>query len=230
MRKCDDKLTHLFRSHCSYSATGWYFCILGYAFHDMARTPVPSLLPILRSQQQGQLLARLLGDPGSEASLTDLSIALGIPASSVHREVERAETAGLLTSRRIGNTRLVRAATSSPYYAGLADVLVKAFGPPRVIAEAITGVDGVESVYIHGSWAARFAGAEANRPIGDIDILVLGSPDRDRLYAAVSPAESRLGRAIGIAVRPAGWLDEGSGSFHATVTERPLMEITGAAN
>jgi hypothetical protein len=40
----------------------------------------------------------------------------------VYREVQRAELAGLVTSRRAGNSRLVRAGTASLYYAGLADV------------------------------------------------------------------------------------------------------------
>jgi len=96
----------------------------------MERGSTPSLLPILRSQQQGEVLARLLGDPELEVSLTDLAGLVEAPVSSVYREIERAETAGLVTSRRIGNTRLVRANTDSPYYEGLADVLVKAVGPP----------------------------------------------------------------------------------------------------
>ena len=193
----------------------------------MERTAAPSLLPILRSRQQGELLARLLGDPELEASLTDLAVMLHTPISSVHREVDRAESAGLLTSRKIGNTRLVRADTASPYFEGLADVLVKAFGPPCVLAEELVGVDGIDAAYIYGSWATAIhgAGSAPGRPVGDIDVLVLGSPDRDRLYAALSAAEPRLGRPVQVAIRPAGWLHSGEGSFHATVTQRPMVEI-----
>ena len=122
----------------------------------MEKGSTPSLLPILRSRQQAELLALILGNADREASLTGLASQLSVPVSSIHREVERAETAGLVQSRKIGNTRLVRADTNSPYFAGLADVLVKAFGPPQVIADAISGIDGVASAYIYGSWAARF--------------------------------------------------------------------------
>lgn len=193
----------------------------------MERGRAPSLLPILRSQQQGVLLAHLLGDPESEISLTDLAVRLEVPTSSVHREVNRAESAGLVTSRKVGNTRLVRANPSSPYFEGLADVLVKAFGPPGVFAEALADIEGIDEAYIYGSWAAaiRGAGSAPGRPIEDIDVLVLGSPDRDRLYAALSAAEARLGRPVQVAVRPAGWLRSGEGSFHATVTQRPMEEI-----
>jgi len=39
----------------------------------MDRSSAPALLPVLRSQQQGEILAMLLGDPDLEVSLTDLS-------------------------------------------------------------------------------------------------------------------------------------------------------------
>jgi len=187
---------------------------------------MPSLLPILRSQQQAELLARLLGRPDDATSLTELASDLDIPVSSVYREVERAEAAGLVTSYKIGNTRLVQANPDSPYYAGLADVLVKAFGPPHVIASALGGIDGIDSAYIYGSWAARFSGVEGNRPVGDIDVLILGSPDRNPLYDALATAEKRLGRPIQATIRAPGWLTTGEGNFHATITERPLVELT----
>lgn len=127
-------------------------------FQFVDRTPAPSLLPILRSQQQGEILALLLGDPDQELSLTDIARLTGAPHPSVFREVERAERAGLLTSRKVGNTRLVRADISSPYYAGLAEVLTRAFGVPAVLAEELAGIDGIASALVFGSWAARHAG------------------------------------------------------------------------
>jgi DNA-binding transcriptional ArsR family regulator len=190
------------------------------------RQPAPSLLPILRSQQQGEILALLLGDPDRELSLTEISKLTGAPHPSVYREVQRAEQAGLITTRKVGNTRLIRADTSSPYYAGLADVLTRAFGVPAVLAEALRPVSGIDEAYIYGSWAARHAGQPGRRPVGDIDVLVLGKPDRDQLYAAVSTAERRLGRPVQATVRDANWLNSGSGSFRESVTSRPMLKLT----
>jgi DNA-binding transcriptional ArsR family regulator len=189
------------------------------------RTPAPSLLPILRSQQQGEILALLLGDPDLEVSLTDIARLTGAPHPSVFREVERAERAGLVTSRKVGNTRLVRADVSSPYYAGLAEVLTRAFGVPAVLARELAWVPGVVSALVFGSWAARHAGQGGSRPVGDIDVLVLGDPDRDALYEAAGRAERRLGRPVQVTVRDASWLESGSGSFHDTVTSRPMLEL-----
>jgi DNA-binding transcriptional ArsR family regulator len=179
----------------------------------------------MRSQQQGELLALLLGDPELELSLTDIAERTGVPYASVHREIQRAEQAGLVASRKLGNTRLVRADTSSPYYAGLAEVLTRAFGVPAVLAGLLRPIPGIQAAYIYGSWAARHAGQPGQRPVGDIDLLVLGQPDRDELYAALSAAESRLGRPVQATIRDATWLDAGTGGFHDTVRSRPLLRL-----
>lgn len=191
----------------------------------MDRRPAPSLLPILRSQQQGEILALLLGDADRELSLTEISQLTGAPHPSVYREVRRAEEAGLVTTRKVGNTRLVRADPSSPYYTGLADVLTRAFGVPAILTEALRPVRGIDEAYIYGSWAARHAGEPGRRPVGDIDLLVLGTPDRDQLYEAVASAENHLGRQVQATIRDAGWLSSGSGSFHESLTSRPMLKL-----
>jgi hypothetical protein len=189
------------------------------------RTPTPSLLPILRSQQQGEILALLLEDPELELSLTEIASRTGTPHASVYREVERGERAGLLTWRKVGNTRLVRANTASPYYQGLAEVLTRAFGPPTVLAGLLADIAGIAAAYIYGSWAANHAGQPSKRPVGDIDLLILGDPDRDALYGVLSVAEDRLGRPVQATIRTPSWLESGNGAFHDTVTTRPMVKL-----
>lgn len=191
----------------------------------MDKSAAPPLLPIFRSRQQVELLTLLLGDPDLELSLTDLAARLGTPYPSVHREIERAEAAGLVSSHKVGNTRLVQANTASPYFSGLAEVFKRAFGVPSVLAEALRSIGGIASAFVYGSWAARFVGSEGQRPVEDIDLLVLGEPDRDRLYGAIEGVEARLGRPVQVTIREADWLTAGEGSFHDTVASRPLVPI-----
>jgi DNA-binding transcriptional ArsR family regulator/predicted nucleotidyltransferase len=189
------------------------------------RGATPSLLPILRSRQQGEILTAVLSDPDVELSLASLAEQLQLPYPSVHREIERAEQAGLVLSRRLGNLRLVRANPDSPYYAGLADVLLKAFGPPVVIGADLDAVPGIDEAFIFGSWAARYHEHQGPRPVGDIDLLILGEPDRDALYEATARASARLGREVQTTIRKPGWLTTGSGTFHDTVTSRPIVAV-----
>jgi predicted nucleotidyltransferase len=139
--------------------------------------------------------------------------------------VERAEKAGIVQSRRVGKTRLVRANDASPYYEALAELLVRSFGVPRVLADALADVGGIDAAYVFGSWAARWSGEEGPRPVGDIDLLVLGDPDRDVVYAAAAEAGRRLGREVQVTIREPGWLEAGSDAFHDTVVSRPLVPL-----
>ena len=191
----------------------------------MERTGSPELLPIFRSRQQVEVLADILDDPEREQSLADLTRRLGIPTASVHREVERAEQAGIVRSRRVGKTRLVSADTSSPYFAPLRQLLVRAFGVPSRLRAALEGIDGVEEAYIFGSWAARWEGEKGTRPVGDIDVLVLGHADQDQLYSAAHDVGLAVGREVQIQIRAPGWLQSGSGSFHDTVVNRPMVQV-----
>jgi len=61
------------------------------------RQPSPSLLPILRSQQQGEILALLLGDPDLELSLTEIADRLSLSRNTVTELCSRAEEVGLLS-------------------------------------------------------------------------------------------------------------------------------------
>lgn len=189
------------------------------------RQPAPSLLPVLRSQQQGEILALLLGDPDLELSLTEIAERTRTPHPSVYREIQRAEQAGLVTTRKVGNTRLARANADSPYYAGLAEVLTRAFGVPAILAEVLGQIQGITDAYVYGSWAARYQGRNGTRPVGDIDVLILGDPDRDQLYSGLSDAESRLGRPVDATIREPGWLKSGTGSFHDTLISRPILRL-----
>lgn len=191
----------------------------------MDKSATPSLLPIFRSQQQAEILHLLLSDPERELGMTEIANRAGVPYPSTHREIERAERAGLVTSRKIGRTRVVKANVASPYFASLTDLLTKAFGPPTVLSAALAGIVGVGRAFVFGSWAAAYKGDDIERPVGDIDLLLLGDPDRSELFAALSSAEKRLGREVQVTVRADDWLARGSGAFHANVSEQPMVEL-----
>jgi hypothetical protein len=156
------------------------------------RAPAPSLLPILRSQQQGEILALVLGDPDLELSLTEISSRTGTPHASVYREVERGTRAGLLTWLKIGNTRLVRANTASPYYQGLAEVLTRAFGPPAVLAELLNDISGIAAAYVYGSWAANHAGQPSKRPGRESFTTALTPASAAEAFSMAQAASSRI--------------------------------------
>lgn len=186
----------------------------------------PPLLPLLRSALQGQILTLILLNPEAEWSLTDLATRVGASVSTAQREVSRAEQAGVAISRRVGTTRLVRAAPS-PITAPLTELLLRSFGPPQVVAEEFGGVGGIGGLYVFGSWAARQAGVSGRAP-ADLDVLVIGRPDRDTVDEAAERARHRLAREVNVTTRSLEWWRTGTDGFHVEVTTRPLVTIRAA--
>ncbi len=187
------------------------------------QAPPPPLLPLLRSRLQADLLTLVLLAPGREWSLTELAGKTGASLSSAQREMARAQDAGVVSSRRLGSARLVTAA-NSPLTGPLTELLLRSFGPRQVIAEELAGLTGIEKVFLFGSWAARYAGQAGPAP-ADIDVLVIGRPDRDDLDQAAQRAGSRLVREVNVTIRSPHWWRDGSDGFHTEVTRRPLIPV-----
>jgi predicted nucleotidyltransferase len=192
----------------------------------MQKASAPPLLPLLRSRLQAEVLTLVLLNPDQEWSLTGLASRIGASVSSVQREITRAEQAGVVASRRLGNVRLVKAA-DSPLTVPLTELLLRSFGPRQVLAEELGGVGGIETAYLFGSWAARYAG-ETGRAPADLDVLVIGAPDRDELDDAAQRATGRLAREVNVTIRSSAWWREGTDGFHADVTRRPLVPVFSA--
>jgi predicted nucleotidyltransferase len=199
------------------------FRIMRCIVQDMQKSAPPPLLPLLRSRLQAEVLTLVLLNPDREWTLTELASRVGAAVSSVQREIVRAEQAGVMTSRRVGRTRLVKAARS-PLTGPLTELLLRSFGPRQVLADELAGVPGIESAYLFGSWAARYAGQEGHPP-ADLDVLVIGTPDRDALDDAAQRAGARLAREVNVTIRSAGWWQSGEDGFHAEVARRPLVPV-----
>jgi predicted nucleotidyltransferase len=190
----------------------------------MQKSAPPPLLPLLRSRLQAEVLTLVLLNPDREWTLTELASRVRAAVSSVQREVVRADRAGVMTSRRVGRSRLVRAAPS-PLTGPLTELLLRSFGPRQVLADELASVPGVDHAYLFGSWAARYGGEEGHPP-ADLDVLVIGAPDRDVLDDAAQRAGARLAREVNVTIRSVDWWESGDDGFHAEVTRRPLVPIS----
>jgi predicted nucleotidyltransferase len=190
----------------------------------MAQTAAPPLLPVFRSRLQGEILALLLGDPDAEWTAEELSRRTGHPRHTVANELRRLEEAGLFTARMIGRSKLIRANAESPYYEPLSWLALMSFGPPQVIREEFSGIDHAEQLFIFGSWAARYAGEQGPAP-HDVDVLIIGAPDRDEVYEAARRAQERLGREVNTTVRKAEQWQGAQDGFARQLRSSPLVEI-----
>jgi DNA-binding transcriptional ArsR family regulator len=169
------------------------------------RSAPSALAPVLRSDAQARLLAVLLLHPELELSASDLARRLGVPLTTLHEEVQRLLTAGILTAREVGRSKLLRANPDNRMVGPLTELVLTSFGPDVIVREEFAEIDGVHEVVVFGSWAARFHGEAGPLP-ADVDVLVVGTPDRTDVYDAADRAQERLGFPVNpTVVSPGRW-------------------------
>jgi predicted nucleotidyltransferase len=173
---------------------------------------------------QVRLLALLLLQPERRWVLQELADALDAPQSSVHRELARAEAAGVI--RRDDTSRPYRfsAATDDAAYRSLADVLRQSVGVESELRTLLNRPD-VHAAAIHGSWASG-----ARRPDSDIDVLVVGNADLAELRRLVRRVGKATGRRVDLTLMRddefARLLADRS-SFVRRLMEAPVISLVG---
>lgn len=183
------------------------------------------MLPLLRSNAVGALLAWLYLHPETEYSTTDLATRVGTSQPTVSREADRFLAAGLVTERRHGNLRLIRAAMDTIVARPLTDLLAVTYGPAAVLPPLLEPIAGIDEAHIYGSWAARYANRAGPSP-RDVDVLIVGPADDDELYEAARTAERALGREVNINRIPSAlWSGETDDPFVTSLRENPLHPL-----
>jgi predicted nucleotidyltransferase len=181
-------------------------------------------MPIFRSRHQADLLAWLLLHPDREYTTTELARRLGVPLTTLHREVQRLVAAELLRDRPVGRSRLLSANQAHPAHAALTRLLELSFGPHTVVEDEFAGLDGVKQVLIFGSWAARYDGVEGPPP-ADVDVLVVGNPARADVYEAADRAQARLALPVNPVIRSGKQWQEGAETLIAQIKSRAHVVV-----
>lgn len=190
------------------------------------KVAAPALLPILRSDTVGELLARLFLSPEKRFTPTDLAVEIGVSLPTVIREVDRMLESGLIVEERIGRARRLHANQNTALFKPLATLMALTYGPKPVLEQLLAEVDGVDQAFIYGSWAARYEGESGGQP-NDVDVMVVGSADRDELFELADQARKALAREVNIRSIPTQtWAESApSDGFLQTVKSRPLVEL-----
>lgn len=188
------------------------------------KATVPTISPLLRSDVQGNLLAEVLLTPTRERTLTDITNTVGASMPTVHREIARLLASGFVTERRSGRNRYIQANTDHALYRPVRQIIEHAYGPRTVLPRLLATVGGIDEAYVYGSWAARMHGEEGADPV-DIDVLVIGRPDRADLYDAATAAQAELSREVNIRSMSHTRWEAADEPFVQTVKSRPLVRL-----
>jgi predicted nucleotidyltransferase len=149
--------------------------------------------------------------------------AVGTSAGTAARELKRLEDAGLVERQREGNQVYFAVAHGSAILESFSDIVRKTIGVPSTVRRSLAGLAGVERVVIFGSYARATDKADS-----DIDLLVIGNPERDELTDRLERAGHEVGRPVNEVVMSPEELEarrtRGDG-FIASIDTGPVIEV-----
>lgn len=144
-----------------------------------------------RSTIRRSILALLIDAPERRLHLRAIARAVGTTAGTAARELGRLEDAGIIRRTREGNQVYFQARPNQPKFGELRELVRETIGAPLVVRRHLAGLDGVERAVIFGSYARGTVVADS-----DVDLLIIGDPDRDALTERLEMAGLEIGRPV----------------------------------
>jgi predicted nucleotidyltransferase len=150
-----------------------------------------SLDALFPKTRQG-ILAATLVQPEKIWFVSELARRLGIPSSSLQRELEGLSDAGILRTHRQGRMVFVQANVDSPLFPDLRALLLKTAGLVDVLADVLKALGSkVHIAFVYGSIASGQEHTDS-----DIDLMVVGAVSPMELSLPLRSARELLGRPI----------------------------------
>ena len=152
-----------------------------------------SLADALFTSTQQKVLGLLFGQPGRSFFVTQVMELARSGRGAVQRELQRLESAGLVSVQMHGNQKHYQANPDSPLFGEICSIVQKTVGLEEPLRAAVESLPApVHLALIYGSVAKR-----TDTSASDIDILIVADTlTLEEVYAALSPAEDLLDRKV----------------------------------
>jgi DNA-binding transcriptional ArsR family regulator len=180
---------------------------------------------LLGPKARRALLARTFLEPAREYHVRELVRLTGLAPRTVHQEVEKLVRADLLSERRDGNRRYLRANEHHPLFRPVREIVLKTDGLAGILHDAL-GSPGVEFSLVFGSIAAATPKAGS-----DVDLLIVGTISLRETVRRLRSAHEILGREI----VPVVWTPseytmrrDRKDPFLMRILEGPMIPVIGA--
>jgi predicted nucleotidyltransferase len=147
----------------------------------------------LFSKTQRQVLGLLFGNPNRSFYANEIVRYAGAGIGAVQRELERLETARLLTVTRIGNQKHYQADRQSPIFSELRGIVLKTFGVADHLRAALAPLAGkIRAAFIYGSVAKG-----EDTAASDIDVMIVSDElSYPEAIEELTEVEHKVGRSI----------------------------------
>jgi predicted nucleotidyltransferase len=146
---------------------------------------------IFGSRIRAKILGWLFTHPDESFFVRQIALILKEDPTNVSREMANLEELGILKSKRNGNLKHFQTNQECPFFEELKGLVLKTTGVAGKIRGSLDKRAGIEYAFIYGSYAKGEEKADS-----DVDLLIIGDVDMDRLDSNLGKLEKMLGREI----------------------------------
>ena len=148
--------------------------------------------PFGRSRVRHRILTAFFNRSGLAVHVRELARQVGASAPTVSKELASLQAGGVLQSRSVGRSLEYRL-LEGPITDATRTLFQRTVGVEALLRQALDPLPGIESAVIHGSYAGG-----SDRPDSDIDLIVVGGPDRIELADRLAAVEREVGRPVNL--------------------------------
>ena len=150
---------------------------------------------ITKSKLREELLTLYFFNPNKKYYLRELERILNFPVGNIRRELIKLESTGLFLSESKGNLVYYYLNQSYPLFEELKSIIFKTSGASKMLQNILVKFKDIDRAFIYGSFAK---GEE--REDSDIDLLIIGEVNEDKLIEEIDKLEKKLQREINYAI------------------------------
>ena len=145
---------------------------------------------LITSQTRIKILKKFFLNSNTRAHLRGLESEFGESTNAIRIELNRLESAGLLSSFFLGNKKLYQANMKHPLFNEIHNIVLKDFGLDKVVEKIIHRIGNLIYVYLIGDFAR-------GKDSSVIELLLVGNDiDNEYLIRKIAQVEEYIGRKL----------------------------------
>lgn len=183
---------------------------------------------LTKSKTRKKILQFFFSDLNKKYYLRELERILGLSIGNIRRELLLLEKLGLFKHEQMGKQVYYSVNKKSPIFEEFKNIVSKTIGLEGLMKNALKNVEEINIAFIFGSFAK-----EKEDSFSDIDLMLIGKLDEDKLISKIIKLEKKFNREINYHIfSPTDWKKkiQEKNSFLENILSQPKIFLIGNKN
>jgi len=185
-------------------------------------------LMLLRSKTRKKLLSFFLSNEQNKYYLRELERLTGVSVGNIRRELQPLKEDNFFVTERLGNLLFYKLNMQHPLYKEIKKILMTEIGIEADIKHALVKLSNIDVTFIYGSYASK-----KSRSDSDVDLMIVGSPNKETISDAISKLEKKYQREINYQIYSKKNYQEklaSNSSFLSELNSKPKIFLIGGSS